>query len=59
MSDLFNMGGYGIFIWPAYLIAAIILIGILIQSIVAMRQRENILKRLREEHRGSLIEKRE
>jgi heme exporter protein D len=28
MSDFFSMGGYGAFVWPAYAISAITLIGL-------------------------------
>ena len=32
MSEFFAMGGYASFIWPAYGISALVLIGILLQS---------------------------
>lgn len=32
VSEFFNMGGYGAFIWPAYAISALVLIVLLVQS---------------------------
>jgi heme exporter protein D len=47
------MGGYGVYIWPAYLIATVIVVGILVQTITTMRQRERQLGELRRERRGT------
>ena len=33
MNDFFNMGGYGAFIWPAYGISALVLLGLVIGGI--------------------------
>lgn len=56
MSEFLHMGGHGIFIWPAYLIAAAVLVGILTQSILTLRQRERQLETLRRERRGAADE---
>lgn len=32
MSEFFNMDGYGVFIWPGYVIVFVVLIGLGIQS---------------------------
>ena len=53
MSNFFHMGGYGVYIWPAYLIATVIVVGILVQTITTMRQRERQLGELRRERRGT------
>ena len=53
MSDLFHMGGHGVYIWPAYLIATVIVVGILVQTITTMRRRERQLAELRRERRGT------
>ena len=53
MSDFFHMGGHGVYIWPAYLIATVIVVGILVQTITTMRQRERQLAELRRERRGT------
>ena len=52
MSDFFHMAGHGVYIWPAYLIATMIIVGILVQTIITMRQRERQLEDLRRERRG-------
>ena len=53
MNDFFHMGGQGVYIWLAYLIATVIVIGILVQTITTMRQRERQLAELRRERRGT------
>ena len=47
MSQFFtflDMSGYGIFIWPAFGISAIVLLGILVHSQRFLRQTENELE---------------
>ena len=56
MSDFIDMGGYAAFIWPAYLIAAVILGGILAQTIITMRRRERLADTLRLQRRGGFDE---
>ena len=56
MNDFLNMGGYAAFIWPAYLIAAVILVGILAQTIITMRRRERLADTLRLQRRGGFDE---
>ena len=46
------MGGHGVYIWLAYLIATVIVVGILVQTITTMRQRERQLAELRRKRRG-------
>jgi heme exporter protein CcmD len=46
------MGGHGAFIWPAYLIAAAVLLGLLVVSIRDMRAQEHVLQQLRAVRRG-------
>ena len=52
MTEFFAMGGYGAYIWPAYLIAATVMVGLLVQSVHVLRRRERTLDRLRAELRG-------
>ena len=52
LSEFLDMGGHGVYIWPAYAIATIVIVGILIQTLRTMRQRERKLKILRQERRG-------
>ena len=53
MNDFFHMGGHGVYIWLAYLIATVIVVGILVQTITTMRKRERQLAELRRERRGN------
>ena len=52
MSDYFEMGGHGLYIWPAYMIATVVIVGILAHTLHTMRQRERHLDLLRRERRG-------
>lgn len=52
MDKYFSMGGHGAYIWPAYLIAAVILITLLVTSFRAVRTREAQLKALRQVRRS-------
>ncbi len=38
MSEFFAMGGYAGYIWPAYGISALVLIGLTLESIAAYRR---------------------
>lgn len=38
MSEFFNMGGYASYIWPAYGLSALVLIGLTLQSLAAYRR---------------------
>lgn len=42
------MGGYAAYIWPSYGFAALVLIGLLINSWTAARRRESEVARLRD-----------
>ncbi len=47
MNEFIQMGGYGLYIWPSYLIAAIIMAGLLIDSITTWRRQEKTLQNLK------------
>ena len=47
IETFFAMGGYAEFVWPAYAVTAIVLVGLLIASLWAMRTREAELEVLR------------
>ncbi len=49
MSEFLSMGGYGVFIWSAYAVAAIVLGGLLAISLRDMRRNEATVKALRAE----------
>jgi heme exporter protein D len=46
MQEFFNMGGYAAYIWPAYGVAAVVLIGLLAESLLGLRRRRAELARL-------------
>jgi heme exporter protein D len=48
MQAFFEMGGYAAFVWPAYGVAAVVLIGLLVASLVGLRRRQRELARLEE-----------
>lgn len=52
ISEFFAMGGYAPFVWPAYLIAAGILITLLGLSLRDLRRNEGTLQALRAERSG-------
>ncbi|HTY66229.1 MAG TPA: heme exporter protein CcmD [Alphaproteobacteria bacterium] len=41
MSSFFAMGGYAAYVWPAYGVAAAVLIGVWIASVRGLRARES------------------
>jgi heme exporter protein D len=45
------MGGYGGYVWPAYGITAVVLVGVLVASRQALRRSEAELSRLQEGRR--------
>ncbi len=59
VSEFFAMGGYAPYIWPAYLIAAGILVALLGLSLRDLKRNENTLKTLRAERRSGAIEEAE
>ncbi len=40
MSEFFAMGGYAAYVWPAYGVAAAVLIGLWLASVRALKVRE-------------------
>lgn len=49
MSDFLDMGGYGGFVWPSYLITLVILGGFTLSSWLGMRRQEAELKSLQDD----------
>lgn len=41
-----DLGGYGLYVWPAYGIAALVLLGLLIAALASLRAHETALTRL-------------
>lgn len=56
LNEFLSMGGYGGYIWPAYLIAAVILIGLLVTSLRSVRGQEARLASLRNARRSRVEE---
>ena len=46
MAEFFEMGGYAIYVWPAFAVAALVMIGLLVDSLRTLRAREALLRRL-------------
>ena len=40
VSSFFAMGGYAAFVWPAYALAAVVLVGLLLVSLRQLRRGE-------------------
>jgi heme exporter protein D len=48
LGELLAMGGYAAYVWPAFGFALVVLLGLLVQSWHAARQREAELEQLRQ-----------
>jgi len=46
MSAFFDMGGYAAFVWPAYGVAAAVLLALLFDSLAQYRRRQRELETL-------------
>ncbi|NNG03738.1 MAG: heme exporter protein CcmD [Inquilinus sp.] len=46
MSDFLAMGGYAVYVWSAYAIAALVLVVLLAMSLGALKRREAALRLL-------------
>lgn len=51
MNEFLAMGGHAAFIWPAYGVAAAVMIALLAASAVTMRRREALVDSLRASRR--------
>jgi heme exporter protein D len=49
LSAFLAMGGYGAYVWPAFALTAVVLLGLLVASVRSLRAREADLTRLRAE----------
>jgi heme exporter protein D len=52
LRQFLAMGGYAAYVWPAYIIAAVVLAGLLASSFQSARKREAELAALRRARRG-------
>lgn len=46
MLEFFQMGGYGAYVWPAYLLSAAVLIFMTVVTVRAYNKHERLLRRL-------------
>ena len=49
LAEYFAMGGYGAYVWPAYGVAALVLIALAIVAVRSYRARQVLLTALREQ----------
>jgi heme exporter protein D len=49
LAGFFDMGGYGIYVWPAYALAAIVMIGLMVASLRTLHVREASLQALEDD----------
>lgn len=56
LAEFFSMGGYASYIWPAYIIAGVIMVGVLATSVRDLRRNEGTLESLRAERRGAFTD---
>jgi len=49
MNTYFAMGGYGAFVWPAYALSALVMIGLAVTAWRNLRVRERDLAKLRDQ----------
>ncbi|MBF0393809.1 MAG: heme exporter protein CcmD [Alphaproteobacteria bacterium] len=50
MDGVLGMGGYAAYVWPAYGITAVVMLGLLITSLREMRKNESQLAALKQAH---------
>ncbi|MEN6541595.1 heme exporter protein CcmD [Parvibaculum sp.] len=46
MAAFFDMGGYAAFVWPAYGLAVIVMIGLALQSVADFRMQRKLAREL-------------
>jgi heme exporter protein D len=46
MAKFLEMGGYAVYVWPSFAMAAVVMVGLLVTSLRTLRAREAVLKRL-------------
>lgn len=48
MNDYFAMGGYAVFVWPAYGLSAVVMLGLVVGAWRTLKARERALAKLRD-----------
>jgi len=46
MQSFLDMGGYATYVWPAYGVTALVLVGLFVASVVGLKRRQRQLERL-------------
>lgn len=46
MAEFFQMGGYAVYVWPAYIITFVILIGMVVFTVRSYRKTQDLLSQL-------------
>jgi heme exporter protein D len=49
MSDYWAMGGYAVFVWPAYGLSALVMVGLAVSAWRTLKARERALAKLRDQ----------
>ncbi len=49
MSEYLDMGGYAVFVWPAYGLSALVMSGLVLHAWRTLRARERDLAKLRDQ----------
>jgi len=53
ITDFLSMGGYGVYVWPAFAVTAVLLVAMLVSSLRGLRAREAELEALQRGRTGS------
>ena len=57
MSEFLSMGGYAVFVWPAFLVSLIVLVGLTVVSLRTYREQKATLAALEAEHKSKAANK--
>jgi heme exporter protein D len=47
VTEFLAMGGYGVYVWPAYAVAAVVMVGLVVASVRQLRRTKAQLAELR------------
>ena len=53
MANFFAMGGYAVFVWPAYAVTFAVLVGAIVLSVQARAKARKSIRQLEEEGSGA------
>ena len=52
IATFLAMGGYAVYVWPAFLITAVVMLGLVLETLRSLRRREAALAELEKGRRG-------